>query len=55
MINKLEATAKIGRVRTSYTDEELALKLGITKPTLYTRLVKSNWKKGELSLIESIK
>lgn len=32
----------------------LAEKLGITRNTLYTRLKKGNWKKGELIIIKSM-
>lgn len=54
-MTKLEATAKVSGFRGKYTDEELASKLGITRPTLYARLLKNNWKLGELQLILSLK
>jgi predicted DNA-binding protein (UPF0251 family) len=50
-MTKIEATAKAQRLRLSYNDEELAKKIGISKPTLYTRLTKHNWKLSELHLI----
>ena len=54
MITKLEATVKANRLLISYSHDGLAAKLGITKPTLYARLAKHNWKLGELSLIEKL-
>lgn len=36
------------------TKFDLAIKLGISRVTLDTRLDKSNWKKGELSLLKTI-
>lgn len=33
-----------------YTYDSMAKYLGITKVTLYTRLEKENWKKGEIAL-----
>lgn len=36
------------------TKFDLAEKLGISRVTLDTRLDKSNWKKGELSLLKNI-
>ncbi len=53
-MTKIEATAKVSGFRGKYTDEELASKLGITRPTLYARLLKHNWKLGELQLILSL-
>lgn len=32
----------------------IAIKLGITRVTLYSRLKKHNWKKGEVALIKSL-
>lgn len=34
-----------------YTYDSMSEYLGITKPTLYARIAKDNWKKGELVLI----
>lgn len=44
-------TQKIEDMRQYTTDEILCGLIGISKPTLYTRLKKSNWTKGEISLI----
>ena len=54
MITKLEATVKVNKLLLSYTYDDLSAKIGITKPTLYARLAKHNWKLGELSLIEKL-
>lgn len=53
-MTKIEATAKISGFRGKYTDDELASKLGITRPTLYVRLLKHNWKLGEMQLVEKL-
>lgn len=50
-MTKSEATAKVSGFRGKYTDEELATKLGISRPTLYVRLAKNNWKLGEIQLV----
>ncbi len=54
MTTKLEATVKANKLLISCSHDNLAAKLGITKPTLYARLAKHNWKLGELSLIEKL-
>ena len=54
-MTKEQATLKVQGFRGNYTDEEIAGKLGVSKPTLYTRLKQHNWKKGEISLIEKLK
>lgn len=54
-MTRLEVTAKVQRLRTSFTDEELIKKIGISKPTLYTRIAKHNWKVSEIYLIERLK
>ena len=46
IINKLDAN--------QITKIELAEKLGISRVTLDTRLRKSNWRKGELSLLKEL-
>ena len=52
---QLQATDKVYYLREEATnDNELSESLGISKVTLYTRLRKSNWKKSELSLINSL-
>lgn len=53
-MNKTEATFKANLLLTGITIEQLAKKLGITKPTLYTRLSESNWKLGEIALLERL-
>lgn len=53
-MTKLEATSKIQRLRLSFTDEDLVKKIGITKPTLYARISKHNWKASEIFLIEKM-
>lgn len=53
-MTKIEATAKVSGFRGKYTDEELSLRLGISRPTLYARLLKNNWKLGEMQLIISL-
>lgn len=55
-MTKFEATSKIQRLRqTDITDDELAKKIGISKPTLYARITNHNWKVAELFLIENLK
>lgn len=54
-MTKLEATSKAQRLRLSYTDDELAKKIGISKPTLYVRIAQHNWKVAEIFLIEKLK
>ena len=54
-MTKEQATLKVQGFRGNYTDEEIAGKLGISKPTLYTRLKQHNWKKGEIELIKILK
>lgn len=50
-ISKLQTTLKANKIKLSNTDQETADIIGISKPTLYTRLKKHNWKKGEVQLI----
>ncbi len=50
---RLKATEKVYQLKESMSDLKLANKIGITKKTLYTRLIKSNWTKGEVCLINS--
>lgn len=54
-ITKLEATTKVRMLMSHRTHDVLASDIGISKPTLYVRLVKHNWKKGEMALIASMK
>ena len=53
-MNKTEATFKANLLLIELTVEQLAKKLGITKPTLYKRLSESNWKLGEIALLERL-
>ena len=46
VIEKIQ-TGKISKI-------ELSLQLGISRPTLNTRLSIGNWKKGELKILESM-
>ena len=54
-MTKLEATSKVQRLMLSFSDEDLVKKIGITKPTLYARISKHNWKVSEIFLIEKLK
>lgn len=48
-------TSKVERLRLNYTDEEVCRKIGITKPTLYSRLSTHKWKVSEIFLIDNLK
>ena len=39
----------------TFTFDSMAKYLDMTKPTLYTRLAKHNWKRGEISLIMKLR
>lgn len=54
-MTKFDCTRKIEQIRFYNTDEEICKKIGFSKPTLYTRLKRSNWKISEIYLIENIK
>jgi hypothetical protein len=49
-----EATFKAKLLLIDYSIDRLAKAIGITKPTLYTRLAENNWKKGEVALLERL-
>jgi hypothetical protein len=51
-MTRLEATSKAKLLLIDFTVEDLAKNIGITKPTLYTRLAEHNWKLGEIALLE---
>lgn len=51
-MTNLESTYKAKTLLLKYTIDELAKKLGISKPTLYKRLLEHNWKLGEIALLE---
>lgn len=53
-MTKHDCTRKVQLLRQNLTDEEVAKKIGITKPTLYSRLRLSKWKVSEIFLIESL-
>lgn len=54
-MTSFEASQKVLSIRgVKYNDYDLSEKLGISRPTLYTRIKKHNWKKGELILIKSL-
>jgi len=54
-MTKETATQKAKLLLQSMTYEELAEKLGISRPTLYKRLADSSWKLGEISLLDKLK
>ena len=54
-MTKLETTAKVQRLRISYSDADVCKKIGITKPTLYSRIANHKWKVSEIYLIEKLK
>lgn len=45
---------KIKQLLIKLSKEELAEKIGISRPTLNTRLERGNWKKGEIAIIKSL-
>jgi hypothetical protein len=53
-LTNLEATTKVKRLLTEKTYEQMAEDIGISKPTLFTRLSLHNWKKGEKALIQKM-
>ncbi len=54
-MTKYDTTKKIEQMRFYKTDDEVCKIIGISKPTLYVRLKKSNWKTSEIYLIERLK
>jgi len=54
-MTKFDCTRKVEQIRFYKTDDEVCKIVGISKPTLYTRLKNSNWKTAEIYLIERIK
>lgn len=54
-MTKLETTAKVQRLRLYENDEDLCKRIGITRPTLNSRIVRHNWKVSEIFLIEKLK
>lgn len=53
-MTKQQATFKAHLMLQSKSYDTVAKFLDISKPTLYTRLVKNNWKAGEMALLEKI-
>ena len=53
-MTKLDCTNKVLKLRAKNTDEELCKLLFISKPTLYLRLRKHNWKPLEISHIKTL-
>jgi transcriptional regulator with PAS, ATPase and Fis domain len=53
-MTKQEATFRAQLMLANQTYDSVAKFLGISKPTLYTRLVKKNWKIGEMALLERV-
>lgn len=54
-MTKHDCTRKTEQLRFYKTDDEVCRIIGISKPTLYTRLKQSNWKISEIFLIEKYK
>jgi len=54
-MTKTECTAKVSGFIGKYLKKDIAEKLGISVPTLDTRLKQNNWKKGEIELIKILK
>lgn len=53
-MTKLETTQKVQKIRFKYSDEDTAVKIGMSRNTMYKRLKSHNWKITEISHIESI-
>lgn len=49
-----KTTTKVKLLLQKETYEEVAEKIGISRPTLYTRLKKNNWKVSEISHISKL-
>ena len=54
-MTKFDCTGKVQKMRHYKTDDEIIKIVGISKPTLYSRLKDHKWKVSEIYLIESIK
>lgn len=52
-MTKHEATNRVKRKLVFITQEDLCKEIGITRPTLNTRLAKSNWKASEIFFIQT--
>jgi len=53
-MTKETATQKARDLLLNMTYEELSKKIGISRPTLYLRLLEKNWKLGEIALLEKM-
>jgi hypothetical protein len=53
-MTKFEATNRVKRKLNFETQEMICKSIGITRPTLATRLKKSNWKVSEIYAIEKL-
>jgi hypothetical protein len=53
-MTRLETTQKIHKLRDVISDEKICALIGISKPTLYTRLNRHNWKLSETTHIEKL-
>ena len=54
-LTKLEATNKAKElIASGYGVDNLCKSLGISKPTIYRRLIEHDWKLGELALLKNI-
>lgn len=51
-MTKFETTSKVKKMRNYAKDDEIAKIIGISKPTLYTRIKTHNWKVSEIFIIE---
>lgn len=54
-MTKFECTNKVESLRYCKKDADIAKIIGISKPTLYTRLKRNNWKVSEIYLIEKFR
>jgi transcriptional regulator of acetoin/glycerol metabolism len=54
-MTKLEITKKVQILLSKYVHEDVAKKIGVSRNTMYKRIVLHNWKKTEITHIESLK
>lgn len=54
-MTKFDCTSKVQKIRHYKTDEEISKLIGISKPTLYSRLKDHKWKTSEIYYIEKYK
>ena len=53
-MTRFETTQKVQKLRDKNTDDEVCFLIGISKPTLYTRLNRHNWKLSETTHISKL-